>query len=239
MTTAELRELIDSLRQFENDILHVEAKRAKRELPKRLWETVSAFSNTPEGGVIVLGLDEAANFDIVGVDDPKKIQQDLASLCSTMEPNVRAVIEPHILDGKVVVVAEVPEVGNDLKPCYYPPASLTNGAFIRGVADGDHKLSSYEVQMLLASRGQPRDDERPVPDASIEDFDAALVAGLLDRLRAPEGSRFRALNDEDALATVKALVRHEDRRVPSPCGMRARYVPKAIRPKPGRRHRAV
>src|SRR4051794_16204347 len=102
-----------------------------------------------------------------------------------MEPPVRAVIEPHIVDGRTLVVAEIPETSIEQKPCYYPAAGLTNGAFIR-VADGDHKLSAYEVQMLLMSRGQPREDERPVPEASIAHLDSALVAGLLERLRGPD-----------------------------------------------------
>jgi predicted HTH transcriptional regulator len=181
MTAEELRELIDLLRKVEGDLLHLEAKRATHELPRRLWETVSAFANTPDGGVIILGLDEMVDFEVVGVADPKKLQDDLASLCSSMEPPVRAVIEPHIVDGKTLVVAEIPELVIEQKPCYYPPAGLTNGAFIR-VADGDHKLTSYEVQMLLISRDQPREDERPVPEASPEDLDPALVAGLLERM---------------------------------------------------------
>ena len=65
MTTDELRELIDILRRFDGDLRHVEAKRAERDLPRRLWETLSAFANTPEGGVIVLGLDEGADFEVV------------------------------------------------------------------------------------------------------------------------------------------------------------------------------
>jgi ATP-dependent DNA helicase RecG len=220
MTIDELRELIATLRQTDNDLHHVEAKRAEQDVPRRLWETSSAFSNVAGGGVIILGLDESREFEVVGVADSKKIQQDLASRCSETEPPVRAHIEPHVVDGKTLVVAEVPEIGTDQKPCFYPPAGLTNGAFTR-VADGDRKLSSYEVQMLLASRGQPREDERPVPEARVGDLDPELTAGLLERLRTPARGRFRSLDDETALMTVKALVPHGDRLVPSLAGLLA------------------
>jgi ATP-dependent DNA helicase RecG len=136
MTESELQELIDSLWSVETDSLHVEAKRAAHDLPRRLWETLSAFANTPGGGVLVLGLDEAAGFDIVGVENPGKVQHDLASLCDQMEPAIRAVIDLHQMEGRTLVVAEVPEAGITLKPCYYPGAGMTNGAFVR-VADGD------------------------------------------------------------------------------------------------------
>src|SRR4051812_29361834 len=65
MTTDELLDLIDLVRRVEGDLLHPEAKRASHDLPRRLWETVSAFANMPDGGVIILGLDELAAFEVV------------------------------------------------------------------------------------------------------------------------------------------------------------------------------
>jgi predicted HTH transcriptional regulator len=60
MTLTELQEYIRQLRQANTDLTHVEAKAAS-ELPKRLWETLSAFSNTANGGVLILGVaDEIA-----------------------------------------------------------------------------------------------------------------------------------------------------------------------------------
>jgi ATP-dependent DNA helicase RecG len=198
VTTEELRDLIDELRRTRTDTLHIEVKRAESELPRRLWETLSAFANTRGGGVIVLGLDQGDGFAATGVKNPSKVMQDLASLCGEMEPPIRAAIDVHKVEEATLVVAEVPEAGIGQKPCYYPGAGLTNGAFIR-VGDGDRKLSPYEVQVMLASRGQPLDDETPVPEASLEDLDGDLIAGLLGRLRQPETSYFRQLTDERAL----------------------------------------
>jgi ATP-dependent DNA helicase RecG len=220
VTTDELVELIDSLRALATDSLHIEAKRAEHALPARLWETLSAFSNTPGGGVLILGLDETSGFATIGVRNPKKIQQDLASLCGEMEPPLRPPIELHRVEGKTLVVAEIPEIEIGQKPCYYRGAGLTNGAFIR-VADGDRRLSPYEVQVMLASRGQPREDETPVADATAGDLEPDLVAGLLARVRRAEESVFRRLSDEEALRTLKVLVRHEDRWVPSLAGLLA------------------
>jgi len=58
MSGDDLERAIDELRSFATDHQHVEAKRARDEVPKRLWETLSAFANTPGGGLIILGLDE-------------------------------------------------------------------------------------------------------------------------------------------------------------------------------------
>ncbi len=220
MTTAEVLELIETLRRVETDSTHIEAKRSESELPRRLWETLSALSNTPGGGVLILGLDELSGFKVVGVKNPKKLQSDLASLCAEMEPAVRAAIDFHRVDDKSLVVAEVPELSVGQKPCYYKGAGLTNGAFVR-VGDGDRKLSSYEVQVMLASRGQPREDEEPVPEATGRDFDPKLVSGLLGRLRQSEATVFRRLKTDESLRTLKALVRHRRGWVPSVGGLLA------------------
>jgi len=205
MTKAEVRELITHLRRVRADLTHVEAKLAESELPKRLWQSISAFSNTRDGGILILGLAEEDDFRIAGVRNPNKVQQDLGSLCSSMEPAIRAHIEIHHLEGKAVVTAQIPELPTASKPCYHPSAGLTNGAYIR-VADGDRKLSHYEVQMLLSARGQPKDDEEPVVEASMDDLQPRLVRGLLSRLRRRPGSPFAKLGDESVLRSIKALV---------------------------------
>lgn len=187
------------------DSTHIETKAAQSELPKRLWETISAFSNTRGGGTLLLGVSEEADFALTGVNNASRIQHDLASLCSSMEPPVRAHIEVHRISGRHIVTAQIPELPAAHKPCHHPSAGLTNGAFIR-VADGDRKLSHYEVQLLLSARGQPKDDEEPVPGTTIGDFQSRLVKGLLVRLRRRQGSPFVKLSDDTVLRSIKALV---------------------------------
>lgn len=170
--------------------------------------------------MILLGLDEQAGFQPIGVADPQKIQGDLASLCDQMEPPLRPQIEVHRVDGAAVVTAEVPELPIEQKPCYYRGAGLTNGAFIR-VGDGDRRLTPYEVQVMLASRGQPREDESPVPEATEDDLDPLLVSLYLQRLRAEEGSAFRGNSDGEVLRTTRVLVPADGRWIPSLAGILA------------------
>ena len=71
-------ELIARLGKYEwND---VEFKKAQRDVPKNAYETVSAFSNTA-GGYLVFGVkDTEGNFEIVGVIEVDKVQNDFLEL---------------------------------------------------------------------------------------------------------------------------------------------------------------
>lgn len=220
MTDAELNEMLEPLRTFHTDLRHIEVKRSETDLPRTLWQSVSALANTPGGGTIILGIDESSGFGITGVRNAAKLQSDLGTLCTDMTPQVRAAIEPHVIEGKTVLVAEIPETDRVQKPCYLTAKGYTNGAFIR-VADGDRKLTTYEVHMMLASHGQPKDDLEPVSGAGREDLDPELVAGLLARLRETNGSIFNRLDDEVALRTLKVMVRDDGQWVPSLGGLLA------------------
>jgi ATP-dependent DNA helicase RecG len=182
LTDEEVFELIATLRRWGTDIEDVEAKKATHALPKRLWETLSSFANQPGGGTIVMGLDETAHFASVGVKDVAKIQSDLASLCDEMEPPLRPLIRVHEFEGVQLVVAEVPEVALEQKPCYYKGSGLFTGSFVR-VADGDRKMSQYEVHLALENGGQPTHDIETVPETSVTDLDPELLQRFLDRVR--------------------------------------------------------
>jgi ATP-dependent DNA helicase RecG len=203
MTLDQLQSCISAIRQLKCDTDALEAKSAVSALPQHLWKTLSAFSNT-RGGTIILGLAEDSG-EPVGVKNPAKMQQDLGSMCSDMEPIIRPQIQSHRLNGKSLVTAEVAELDARIKPCYYKSAGYTNGAFVR-VSDGNRKLSQYEVHMMLSGRGQPKDDEAPVPGTSLDDLQPRLLKGFLSRLRRRPNGYFAKLSDEKILRTVKVLV---------------------------------
>lgn len=205
VTTAELQEHIAALQRFNADFTHIEAKAAQTDLPQRIWQTASAFSNTRRGGTVILGVSERERFKVVGVRNAAKLQHDFASLCSDqMEPPIRPSIQIHDLKGKHVVTATIAELPSGLKPCFFREAGYTNGAFIR-VADGNRKLSSYEVQMMVSARGQPTDDQEPVTDSSIDDLQPRLVKGLLARVRKRPGTPLARESDTNVLKKLKVL----------------------------------
>jgi ATP-dependent DNA helicase RecG len=206
---AELAEIVANLRAIGADIADVEVKNGGGGLPKSLRETLSAFSNTC-GGVVILGLDESRGFAAVGLLNPAKLAADFGSMCSSeMEPAIRPLIQIHQFEAEQVVVAEIPELDPGQRPCFYIGAGMTKGSFVR-VSDGDRRLSAYEVQMMLSSRGQPRDDEQAVPGTGIGDLIQASTDALIARLRTSRPYAFQDLDRLAVLRRAKVLVPAQD-----------------------------
>lgn len=216
----ELKAAVARLRAQRTDSTDVEAKASGRSLPKSVRETLSAFSND-SGGLLILGLAETEDFAAVGVEDGPKIRDDLAAACAdVMEPPLRPDIELAEFEGATLVVAVVPELPAVQKPCYLKEKGLYTGAYTR-TGDGDRQLTQYEVGVLLANRGQPRDDAEPVPEARREDLDEQALSQLLTRVRLRQPTVFAAVDDDTALTRLRVLVRHEDNLVPSLAGLLA------------------
>ncbi|MEV6346660.1 ATP-binding protein [Actinoplanes sp. NPDC051851] len=209
MNAEELAEIVENLRLLGSDLADVEVKKSQGGLPKSLRETLSAFSNT-RGGTVILGLDETERFAPVALPNPAKLASDVASLCSTeMEPPLRPHIQILPFEGTQMLVAEVPEIPREQKPCYYKGAGLTKGAYTR-VHDGDRQLSSYEVQMMLSARGQPKDDLEPVPGVGLEALDPHLITAMVLRLRGSRPYVYRNLTTEEILRRTRILIPRSD-----------------------------
>ena len=83
-----LEDYISLARRLGADTERVEVKAAAQGLPKSMAETLSAFSNT-SGGVVVLGLAERAGFQGVPGFKARAVADALAQMCDEkMEPPV-------------------------------------------------------------------------------------------------------------------------------------------------------
>lgn len=218
LTQDEFTALLDELRLRQSEFEDIEAKAAQRGTPERIYETLSSFANRTGGGTILFGIDDESR-EPVGVGNPDQLQRDVAAKASEMEPPVRVQIQPFVIGGKVVVVAQVPETEPQLKPCYYRPAGLSAGAFIR-VGDGDRRMTEYEIYTYLSSRGQVLDDRSAVLGATLEDLDADLIAQYVAKLRAEKpGARYLHRPQSQLLRTLGILASDQDRDIPTLAGL--------------------
>jgi ATP-dependent DNA helicase RecG len=205
MSRDDLIDLITRLQAGLAELGGVEAKRAGRQVPTDVAEALSAFSNTPGGGLILLGVDETRGFAVTGVEDVERTTARVAQICrDEMEPSLHPTIEAEEIDGQKVVTIEVPEVASAQRPCLIKSRGIVNGAFLR-VAGSNRKLTQYEVGLMIANRGHSRHDLVAVPETTIADLDDDLVDALVRRVRSTRGSVLASADHETLLRNLGVL----------------------------------
>lgn len=210
----EIADLIAALRADGDDDAAVEAKRAATGWPD-IAETLSAFANTPGGGVILFGVDEAAGFAASGVYDAAACRKALAATCrSALDPPIVPISGVETIDRAKIVWAEIPEADASLKPVR---VRASGKAYLRS-HDGDFQLSGPEEQAFIANRTMPRFDAAAVPETTRADLDDELVASYVETARAASSSLAR-FDDEQILFRTGVLT-GDDRR-PSLAGLLA------------------
>ena len=85
MEPSALIDLVQKIRRDQCESQTIEVKAASLGTPKRLYDTLSSFSNQDEGGIIIFGLDEKNGYEVVGVHDAQVLQHEVAEQCKQME----------------------------------------------------------------------------------------------------------------------------------------------------------
>lgn len=182
MLANELLELTKRVCKQKAETQTLELKSAHVDCPKRLYDTLSSFSNQDSGGILLFGVDESAGYQVVGVYDPQDLQKKVTEQCNQMEPKVRAVFTlAEWQEGVWVCSAEIPGLDLSERPCYYQGAGRIKGSFLR-VGDADLPMTDYERYSYEAFRRHQHDDERLVERATLGMMDGdKLEAYLLQR----------------------------------------------------------
>lgn len=216
MINSWLSELVRATRLLGAEADRVEVKAAQGGLPDSAKESLCAFANTPGGGYLVLGLTDPPDLSPVGVADPNALQAELASVCrDAFEPPLQPEIVTGTIDGAAVVAAFVPELPREQKPCFVRTRGITRGSYLR-LGGTDRRLTSEEVQQLIADRGQPSFDTQLVPGATLEDLDRHAISEYLHRLRTANPRLLRGEPDQVVLRMTQVVAPDEETGIDRP-----------------------
>ena len=202
-------ELIARLGKYEwND---VEFKKAQRGVPESAYETVSAFSNTG-GGYLVFGVRDAnGKFEIVGVIEVDKVQNDFLSVLRSkrkLNRVIKAKEDAIEHEGKTLLVFHIPEAHRREKPIYL------NGdirkTFIRR-GGGDEQCTQAEIERMLRDAADTTYDCQVLVDLEAEDFYDPVSVGWYRRLfQEKQGGRHADLTDLEFLNEWGFVVEAKD-----------------------------
>ena len=179
MLDIEILDLIKKLQSAKAEADNIEVKSAKDGCPKRLYDTISAFSNK-SGGIILFGIDETDGFSICGVYDAADLQKKMVEQCNQMIPVVRGVLSTLVYDEKVILALEIPEASYEDKSVYYAGAGMVKGSYIR-VGDADLRMTDKEIYSMIAFRNNIHDELRVAQRAELIDLDMDKVDEFLKK----------------------------------------------------------
>ena len=199
-TDVRVVETLAELRAFGDDTTLVECKTAAGGVPEGIGETLCAFANMPQAGVIILGVNERQGFAITGVQNPAEMEKAITSVNrSSVSPEPQLVFSHHVVDDKKIVVVEVTPLLPSEKP-----ATFRNKAFLRQ-ADGDYEMNSNDIKMLelsaLTESQQILSDFQSVPGTDTGVLDPQVLKGFIKSVRESR-SRVAKIDDDAQLLQV-------------------------------------
>ncbi len=206
---------------------HIEAKQA-RQIDRSVMETICAFANEPGlgGGYLLLGVirdqeDLFANaYQIDGIDNPDKIQSDLASQCaSVFNRPIRPRVSVEALNGKTVIVVYVSEAAPTEKPIYLQNLGLPRGAY-RRVGSTDQEGTEDDLVALYAGHQVDTFDAAFLPDTGMDDLDPVAIDDYrqLRRVINPDAEEL-VWSNEDLLRSLGCAKRDNGQLKPTVAGI--------------------
>jgi len=194
MLREELVELANEIIKSKAETQNIEVKAAQGGCPKRLYDTLSSFSNQDGGGILLFGIDEKQGFIPVGVYDLQDLQKKVTEQCNQMVPPVRAVFTLAEIDGFPICSAEIPSLDLVERPCYYSGTGRIKGSYIR-VGDADLPMTDYEIYTYEAFKCHVHDDERVLERAELSLLDLGKIQRYIQKMK-EEKPGFSKLSEE-------------------------------------------
>ena len=207
MTGEELKDLLKTIQRTKCETQTLELKSANVDCPKKLFDTLSSFSNQDDGGVIVFGINEEFGYKECGVYDPHDLQKKVNEQCLQMEPVVRPLLTVVEKDEKFFVSAEIPGIDIVERPCFYRGKGRLKGSYTR-IGDSDEPMTEYEVYSYEAFRRKYQDDIRPVHRATLRSLDQQKLGEYIDKLKA--GKPHLAAIDEETIYELMSIKRNDE-----------------------------
>jgi len=206
MDKQEVQKLIEEAIEYKSETNSVEFKDARGGLPKSTWKSISAFSHKPGGGIIVFGIIEDRDkreIEIIGAEGLDNLQEKIGDLVNN---EMSFVIRPiyHILEieKRTLLAIFIPECPDQFKPCYYKPAGMPNGAYIRD-GNTDRKMTDDEMRNLIDNSKKFKFDITVAEEASLDDLSKEKILELL--IKSGERTQRQSLPEEIDFELLKNL----------------------------------
>jgi len=180
----------------------------KRDLssPQNLLKTLVAFANTA-GGRVIIGVEDKTRRP-VGIETPLDEEERLCNLIAdAIAPRLVPNVELTTVDGKTLLVVEV--FLSNSRPHYLRSQGPDTGVYVR-LGSTNRQADRELIAELRRTVEGVSFDEMPMPELTVNDLDLEAIRRTFKGIREI---------DEQALYTLKLLVEHQGKPVPSKGGI--------------------
>lgn len=205
----------------------IEAKKALGGFPHSVWETYSAFANTL-GGIILLGVEEKRDHTLHAVDLPCpekliKVLWDTVNDSDKISANILSEknVSVKIVDGKRIIVIEVPRARRLDKPVYVGVNAYV-GSYRRN-GEGDYRCTKAEVDAMLRDASTKSRDMTVLEGFDLNVFDSQSLKNYRERFKkCKQAHAFNNLSDDEFLLKTGAAGIARDKKIrPTAAGLLA------------------
>lgn len=169
-------------------------------LPENIWMSISAFSNT-DGGKILLGVDDNGKETSLSNKELDSLQKDFVSLCNT---GFNHKIIPIIsIEGNHVatIINPLPAI---MRPLYSRKRGVKNGTYIR-VGSTNIKATDEDIMRFsVAAQGGAETFTYEVDYHEV--LDAQKIKEYIDLLNSKNNNVYQRFTEEEILRKQKVIV---------------------------------
>ncbi len=174
-------------------------------LPKDIWKTISAFSNT-EGGKIVFGITNDGSDLNLSKTNIDKLQLDIVSLCQN---SFNTVITPEVVNKDGTLIINILPVAAPLRPVFSKKQGRDKGTYIR-IGSSNHIANDEALKRFsIAAKGGA---EIAVYEGFHYKtyFDDSAVASFVKSMNSTRGNIYQDFTTEEVLIKQKAINNNGD-----------------------------
>lgn len=171
-------------------------------LPKDMWQSISAFSNT-DGGTIYLGVLPDGKTTSLSNQYLDKLQQDFSSLCA-QDFNIG--LNPIIEVANGYVMASIEPMPAELRPIYKKSLGMNVGTYVRIGSTNIQANEEHIRRFAIASRGGAETliySELAYSDC----FDLDIVSEYIALLNSKKNNIYQKFSAEEVLRKQRAITK--------------------------------
>lgn len=222
ITDDELSKLALEVIEAQTEKHNVETKDCREGLYKQLWQPITAFSNSPGGGIIILGVEDDTRTKrktIVGGLPLEQLQHNIISLLETQIIN-KADYQVRIFEcsQKKLLAIIINETPKENKPCYYSELGMDKGACVR-VGNINRRITEEELRSFLRYTPAYNFDKKAVNDSKLTDLNQEKIKSFLTTNAQKKGRTFDNTQNNSVLRNIGVIVEYEDLVYPTVAGM--------------------